>query len=146
MFVILRTFYSLYKANGLSSALRYLLLTATAVAVLDFLGEEIVEQLTGILPVVTVDTVSHLGRLDSAQDESRVFELLEMLAHGSLGDGQLVVDVAKVTFLLTGQELQYLNPCGVGEGFGEARYLLRLEAIVFLRIHGFFICIYDKNL
>ena len=105
MFVTLRTFYSLYKANGLSSALRYLLLTAAAVAVLDFLGEEIVEQLTGILPVVTVDTVSHLGRLDGALDKSCILQLLEMLADCSLGDGQLVVDVAKVTFLLTGQEL-----------------------------------------
>lgn len=82
-----------------------LLLTTTTTAAAEFFGEEVREQLAGILPVVTVDTVSHLGRFNGALDESRVFELLEMLAHGSLGDGQLVVDVAKVTFLLTGQEL-----------------------------------------
>jgi len=76
MFVTLRTFYSLYKANGLSSALRYLLLTATAVAILDFLGEEIVEQFTGKLPVIAVDAIPHLGSLDGALDESRVLELL----------------------------------------------------------------------
>ena len=124
----------------------YLFFSATTTAAAEFFGEEVREQLAGVLPVVAVDAVSHLGRLDSALDESRILEFLEVLAHGSLGNGQFVVDVAEVAFLLPGQELQYLYPRRMGEGFGEARYLLRLEAIIFFDVHGRpVVYIGDKN-
>ena len=119
--------------------MRHLLGVATAAAALDFIGEEIGEQFTGILPVVAVDAIPHLRRLDGALDETRVLEFPEVLAHCGLGDGQLFVDVTEVAFLPPGKELQYLYPRRMGEGFGEARYLLRLEAIVFLCVHGFLI-------
>ena len=145
MFVKLRINTLLYKADRLS-ALRHLLQVATAAAALDFIGEEIGEQLTGILPVVAVDAIPHLRRLDGALDETRVLEFPKVLAHCGLGDGQLFVDVTEVAFLPSGQELQNLNPRRMGEGFGKARYLFRLEALVFLFVHWFSFSLYRSQI
>lgn len=110
--------------------------SATAVAVLDFFGEEIAEQFMCILPVVAVDAISHLWSFNGALYESGIFELLQMLAHGCLGDGQLIVNITEIALLPAGEEGEDLNPGGMSQSFGEAGYLLSLEAIVFLGIHG----------
>ena len=68
-----------------------------------------------ILPVVAVDAVPHLWSLNSALDESGIFEFLEVLTDGSLGYGQFVMDVTEVAFLSAGEKLQYLNPCRMGK-------------------------------
>ena len=89
-----------------------------------------------ILPVVAVDAISHLWGFNGALYESSIFELLQMLAHGGLGNGQLIVNVTEIALLPAGEEGENLNSCGMSQSFGEAGYLLCLEAIVFLGIHG----------
>lgn len=98
----------------------------------------------GILPVVAVDAVSHLGCLNGTLDETGILEFLEMLADGGLGDGQLVMDVTEVAFLSAGKELQYLYPGGMSQGLGKACYLLGFKAIVSFRIHEILEYIDDK--
>ena len=98
----------------------------------------------GILPIVAVDAVSHLGCLNGTLDETGILEFLEMLADGGLGDGQLVMDVTKVAFLPAGKELQYLYPGGMSQGLGKACYLLGFKAIVSFRIHEILEYIDDK--
>ncbi len=89
-----------------------------------------------ILPVFAVDTISHFWGFNGALYESGIFELLQMLAHGGLGDGQLIMNVTEIALLPAGEESEDLNPGGVSQRFGEAGYLLCLEAIVFLVVHG----------
>ena len=89
-----------------------------------------------ILPVFAVDTISHFWGFNGALYESGIFELFQMLAHGRLGNGQLIVNVTEIALLPAGEESEDLNPGGMSQSFGEAGYLLCLEAIVFLVVHG----------
>ena len=114
------------------SALRHLLGVATAAAALDFIGEEIGEQLTGILPVVAVDAIPHLRRLDGALDETRVLEFPEVLAHCGLGDGQFFVDVAEIAGLLPGKELQDGDAGRVAHGLRKPRQLFLPNTVRFV--------------
>ena len=95
----------------------------------------------GILPVLLIDAIPHLRRLNGALNEPCVLQLLEVLAHRSLFYGQLIVYVAEVSLPLPGQKLQYFYAGRVGKCLGKTGYLLGFDAIVFLLIHCLLRCV-----
>lgn len=96
------------------------------------LAEKFAEELACEFPILFVDAIAHLGRLDLSLDESGFFKGGKMLAHCCFCDRKLLVDFAEVAVLLLCEECADSDTSRMAEGFGELGQQLLFYGVFFL--------------
>ena len=117
--------------SGIRSAL-----LAAILILADFRLEKLGKELAGKLPVFTHYAIFHFWGFNLPLYKSGILQLLKVLAHCGLCDGQLLVDVAEITSLLFGEEFQDGNAGWVSQSLGKPCQGLGLDAICFLFDHN----------
>ena len=93
--------------------------------------QESVEQIPSQSPVVAMEAIPHLRRLDLPLNQSGLLQLFEVLRHRRLRNRQFLLDVAELASILPGQKLKNGHAGRVPHRFGEPRQLLLLIRIIF---------------
>lgn len=96
------------------------------------LSEELAKEFTRQTPVLFVDAVFHLRRLNLTLYQTSLFQCVKMLRHGSFGNRQLLVDIAEIAGGSLSQEGAYRNASGVRQRLGKLRQKVLFDGVIAL--------------
>jgi hypothetical protein len=78
--------------------------------------------------ILFIQLVASSGAFDNAGDPAGVFEHLEMLRNGGLGNGEIFDNIARDASRMGNQKLDDFKPDGISQGFEHTNQFLLLLA------------------